>query len=92
MENVRAHQAALQGIADANGGIRTSGTAGYDASKDYVVDEMTAAGYDVTVQPFQFQTFIVLSPTILEQVAPPPTGPIVNNIFAYSEAVITRLR
>lgn len=30
LEGVRSHQAALQAIADANGGIRTSGTLGYD--------------------------------------------------------------
>jgi len=84
LEGVREHQAAFQAIADANNGIRTSGTPGYDASVDYVVDRMEAAGYDVTVQDFQFQTFIVLTPPILEQVAPPPAGPIANNIMAYS--------
>ena len=81
---VREHQAAFQAIADANNGIRTSGTPGYDASAAYVADRMEAAGYNVTVQEFQFQTFIVLSPTILEQVSPPPAGPIVNNIMSYS--------
>lgn len=84
LEGVRAHQAAFQAIADANNGIRTSGTPGYDASVDYVVEQMTSYGYNVTVQPFQFQTFISLSPSILEQVSPPPAGPIANNIFSYS--------
>jgi Zn-dependent M28 family amino/carboxypeptidase len=70
VEGVREHQAALQGIADANNGIRTSGTSGYDASKDYVVERMEAAGYDVTVQPFNFNTFIQLGPSTLEQTAP----------------------
>ncbi len=84
VEGVREHQAALQAIADANNGIRTSGTPGYNQSVDYVVARMTAAGYDVTVQDFQFQTFITLSPSILEQVSPAPAGPIVNNIFSYS--------
>ncbi len=84
LEGVRAHQAAFQAIADANNGIRTSGTPGYDASVDYVVAQMTSYGYNVTVQPFQFQTFIVLTPTVLEQVAPPPAGPIENNIMSYS--------
>ena len=32
IDGVREHQAAFQAIADANGGIRTSGTPGYDAS------------------------------------------------------------
>ena len=84
IDGVREHQAALQSIADANNGIRTSGTPGYDASVDYVVQRMTAAGYQVTVQPFDYQTFITLSPTVLEQVSPPPAGPIVNNIMSYS--------
>ena len=84
VDGVREHQAAFQAIADANNGIRTSGTPGYDQSAAYVADRMTAAGYDVTVQEFQFQTFISLSPSVLEQVAPPPAGPIVNNIMSYS--------
>ncbi len=84
LDGARDHQAAFQAIADANNGIRTSGTPGYDESVDYVVEKATAAGYDVTVQPFTFQTFITLSPTVLEQVAPPPAGPLVNNVMAYS--------
>jgi aminopeptidase Y len=74
----------FQAIADANNGNRVSGSPGYDNSVDYVVDRMEAAGYLVTVQPFDFQTFISLSPSILEQVAPAPAGPIANNIMSYS--------
>jgi Zn-dependent M28 family amino/carboxypeptidase len=84
LEGVRAHQAAFQAIADANGSTRVSGSPGYDASVDYVVEQMTSYGYSVSVQPFQFQTFISLSPSILEQVSPPPAGPIANSIFSYS--------
>lgn len=84
LDGVRAHQAALQTIADANGGIRTSGTLGYDKSADYAEDLFRAAGYLVTRQEFQFQTFIALDPPILEQVAPPPAGPIENSIMSYS--------
>jgi aminopeptidase Y len=84
LEGVREHQAALQAIADDNGGIRTSGTPGYDASAEYVADRLAAAGYIVTVQEFEYQTFISLAPPILEQVAPPPGGPIANNIMSYS--------
>jgi len=80
---VREHQAALQTIADANNGIRTSGTTGYNQSKDYVVQRLTAAGYGVTVQEFQFQTFILLAPTVLDQISP-SAGPIANNIMSYS--------
>jgi Zn-dependent M28 family amino/carboxypeptidase len=70
VEGVREHQAAFQSIADANNGIRTSGTPGYDASVDYVVERMLASGYDVTIQPFQFNAFIQLGPSTLEQTAP----------------------
>jgi len=84
VEGVREHQAALQAIADANNGIRTSGTPGYDQSVQYVVSKLESAGYNVMLQPFQFQTFITLSPSVLEQIAPPPAGPIPNNIFSYS--------
>ena len=84
LDGARSHQAALQSIADANNGIRTSGTPGYDASAAYAASVFEAAGLEVTVQSFQFQTFIVLTPTILEQVAPPPAGPVVNRIMSYS--------
>lgn len=84
LEGVRAHQAALQAIADANNGTRVSGSPGYDASVDYAAQVFRDAGYQVTLQPFQFQTFVTLSPTVLEQVAPPPTGPIANRVMSYS--------
>jgi aminopeptidase Y len=81
---VREHQAALQAIADANGSTRVSGSPGYDLSVEYAADVFEDAGYNVTIQAFQFQTFVSLSPAILEQVAPPPAGPIPNNIMSYS--------
>jgi aminopeptidase Y len=84
LEGVREHQANLQAIADANNGTRVSGSPGFDQSKDYVVARLTAAGYNVSVQDFQFQTFISLSPSVLEQVSPAPVGPIANNIMSYS--------
>jgi Zn-dependent M28 family amino/carboxypeptidase len=84
LEGAREHQAALQAIADANGGIRVSGSPGYDLSVDYAAGVFAAAGLEVTRQAFQFQTFITLSPSILEQVSPPPAGPVANGIFSYS--------
>ena len=83
-EGVSDHLAAFQAVADANNGIRTSGTPGYDQSVDYVSAMLEDAGYLVTIQSFQFQTFISLSPPILEQVTPPPVGPVANTIFSYS--------
>ena len=70
VEGVREHQAALQEIADANDGHRFSGFGGYDASVEYVVDTLTAAGYDPVVQPFNYLAFEVVGPSALQQVAP----------------------
>jgi Zn-dependent M28 family amino/carboxypeptidase len=70
VEGVREHQAALQTAADVNNGIRTSGTPGYDASVDYVVETLEAAGYVPTVQPFTFNAFIELSAPSLAQISP----------------------
>jgi aminopeptidase Y len=81
---VREHQAALQRIADAHHGTRVSGSAGYDASVDYVVQRLTAAGYTPQVQPFVFNTFITLSPAVLERVSPAPAGPVATSILSYS--------
>jgi len=75
LEGVREHQAAFQAIADANGGTRASGTPGYEESVDYVVERMTAAGYNVTLHSFPF---VFVPPSTLEQLTPVaatyPTG------------------
>ena len=55
LEGVRAHQAAFQAIANANGGTRAAGTSGYDASVDYVVDTLEAAGWSVDLNFFDFR-------------------------------------
>ena len=67
VDGVRAHQAALQAIADANGGTREAGTPGYDASVAYVADSLVAAGYAVELNPFDF-TFV--PPATLTQTFP----------------------
>ena len=70
LEGVREHQQAFQHIADANGGNRFSGLPGHDASVDYVVDPLEAAGYDPVVQPFDYLAFAELGPSALQQTAP----------------------
>jgi len=57
VENVIAHMEALNDIAAANGGERASGTPGYQASVDYVVGLLEPAGYQITIQPFDFAFF-----------------------------------
>jgi Zn-dependent M28 family amino/carboxypeptidase len=80
LEGVRAHQQALQDIADANDdpfypGTRADGTQGYDDSVEYVAGLLEDAGYDVTLDPLDFEFNF---PAILRQTAPVvaeyPTG------------------
>jgi Zn-dependent M28 family amino/carboxypeptidase len=72
VDGVLEHLDALQAIADANGGTRASGTPGYEASVDYVVERLEAAGYDPQVQEFTFPFFQQLSASTFEQVSPSP--------------------
>jgi aminopeptidase S len=46
------HLEALQKIADSNDGNRASGTAGYDASVEYVVGALRTAGFEVTTPTY----------------------------------------
>ncbi|GAA2300882.1 aminopeptidase PaaP [Nonomuraea roseoviolacea subsp. roseoviolacea] len=69
--NVQKHLAALQGIADANGGTRAAGTPGYAASRDYVAGKLRKAGYKVTLNPIHFvESWTEDSPPTLELTAP----------------------
>ena len=66
------HADRFQAIADANGDNRASGLPGYDASAAYVANKLRGAGYNVTVQPFDFPYFEEFG-SAFEQVAPTPT-------------------
>jgi Zn-dependent M28 family amino/carboxypeptidase len=57
VDGVLAHLEDLQEIADANDGTRAAGLPGYDASSEYVAEQMRSAGYDVTLHPFEFDFF-----------------------------------
>jgi aminopeptidase Y len=81
---VREHQAALQEIADDNFGTRVSGSQGYDDSVAYVVQRLKAAGYTPDVQSFVFNTFVSVSPAVLERVEPEPRTTLDTAIFSYS--------
>lgn len=54
VDGVMRHERAFQAIATANGGTRASGTPGYDASAQYVFNQLQAAGYSPVLQPFTF--------------------------------------
>ena len=72
-DDVIGHLEALQGIADANGGTRASGTPGYDASADYVAGLLEEAGFAVQRQVFDFSLFTEVSSTLTVAGAPVDT-------------------
>lgn len=67
--DVRAHQRALQDVADANGGNRASGSPGDAASVEYVAAQAREAGLTVTTVDFEFPFFQIQSQS-LAQTAP----------------------
>ena len=73
LEGVRAHQAALQAIADISGGNRFAGLAGYDRSADYVAERLSAAGYEPTFWFFDYNAFVEEVTTEFRRVSPNPT-------------------
>jgi Zn-dependent metalloprotease len=54
-KKVKAHLTELDRIAKANGGTRANGTAGYQASLDYLKAKLDAAGYTTRIQQFTRQ-------------------------------------
>lgn len=71
--SVQGHLKEFQKIANRNEGTRASGTSGYDASARYVADSLRAAGYDVTMQPFDFSFFQEVATPEAERLSPAPT-------------------
>jgi Zn-dependent M28 family amino/carboxypeptidase len=63
VQGVTEHLQALQNIATFNGGQRASGTPGYEASVDYVVDRLKDAGLSVRTQTFDFAFFQETGPS-----------------------------
>jgi Zn-dependent M28 family amino/carboxypeptidase len=72
LEGVREHQQAFQDIADANDdpfypGTRAAGTEGYAESVEYVAGLLREAGYEVTLDPVEFEFNF---PVVLRQLTP----------------------
>jgi Zn-dependent M28 family amino/carboxypeptidase len=85
VDGVREHQLQFQKIADNNAdpyypGTRAAGTAGYAQSVDYVSGLLEDAGYDVTLEAFEFPFSF---PVVIEQLAPVvadyPSGSFTNS-------------
>ncbi|MCJ0891329.1 M20/M25/M40 family metallo-hydrolase [Rhodococcus sp. ARC_M5] len=58
------HLEELESIAAEHDGNRAAGTAGYDASVDYVVSQLESAGFEVTTPEFEFETFEAQTQTL----------------------------
>ncbi len=67
------HERAFQSIANANDGTRASGLPGFEASKDYVVQQLRRAGYTVDVQEFTFPFYRDLAAPTVSQLTPDQT-------------------
>lgn len=72
VERLLEHLDEFKNIADLNGGNRVSGSVGYDESATYVKNQLLQAGYQVTVQSFDFPYFEELSLPILQRIFPDP--------------------
>jgi Zn-dependent M28 family amino/carboxypeptidase len=74
VSGIREHLAALEAIANANvfEGVptRATGTPGHVASVAYVVQKMTAAGFNVSLQQFEADIFFEQAPAVFAQVMP----------------------
>jgi len=73
IEGLRAHLAALERIADENDGTRASGTPGYDASVEYVVEQLREAGYEPRLQRVSYTDSHQIAPAELAQISPEAT-------------------
>jgi Zn-dependent M28 family amino/carboxypeptidase len=74
VERLRSHLEALQRIAAENGGSRESGSAGYDASVEYVTDQLRAAGYRPRLQRFRLAYSREVAPAKVARVSPEPAA------------------
>ena len=65
------HLEQFQAIASGNGGTRTAGSSGHEASAAYIEDQLRAAGYNPVRQPFEYLKFN-LTDEAFERLAPTP--------------------
>ncbi len=65
VDDILADLGRLQAIADANAGTRAVGTAGYDASAEFVAGELRSAGFEVDLQPVTIPVFLQTAPGVI---------------------------
>ncbi|MFB4306325.1 M28 family peptidase [Actinomadura sp. GTD37] len=70
LQDVKAHLAAFQEIADYNGGDRAAGSPGYDVSVKYVVGRLRKAGLTPKVRKFTFPYWRERSDAVFARTSP----------------------
>ena len=70
VEEITEHQTALQQIASLNNDTREVFSTGYQASLNYVVSTLRAAGYNLEVNQFNFPFWSESQPPVLNMVSP----------------------
>jgi Zn-dependent M28 family amino/carboxypeptidase len=83
-DRLEADLEALQAVADANGGVRTTGTPGYEASVEHVAAELNDIGFAVETPTVGFTGFRELPGSILEVGAASFRGPDELHALIYS--------
>ena len=80
------HVEAFQAIAEAHDGTRADQTSGYQASVDYVVDVLEAAGWTAEVVPF---SYAVRTVTTVQQLTPSQVTHAASGLTGSSEGDVT---
>jgi Zn-dependent M28 family amino/carboxypeptidase len=70
LSSLKRHEQNLQDIATMNGGTRASGTEGFQASVEYVVAQLRAAGYNPQIQTFDFAFYQEVATPVFQRTAP----------------------
>jgi Zn-dependent M28 family amino/carboxypeptidase len=81
VQGMKKHEQAFQNIASANGNTRSSGTPGYQASVEYVVGQLVAAGYTPDVQEFDFPFFSETAPAVFQRTSAPTRNYVLTDEF-----------
>ncbi len=66
LDRLMGHLDALQAVADSHRGNRVAGSEGYDQSVAYIVEQLEAGGFAVTLQEFPWTLWDVVGPPTLE--------------------------
>ena len=67
---IQTHLAAFNTIAQQNGGVRASFNASHTATAEYVRSKLASAGFNATVQTFQFDYGGDLTPPVFSRISP----------------------